>query len=211
MALEVIGSGFGRTGTGSLKLALEQLGFGPCHHMEVVLATPPQVPYWQAAVAGQAMDWDTVFDGFRSQCDWPGAHCWQALASAYPDAKVIHTVRPEENWWGSFSATIGVLMGMYPTLPLPPHVRAMMDVARTMVADQTFGAAFTDREAALAAFRRRTEQVRAAIAPGRLLVFDVAQGWEPLCDFLGVPVPDAPFPHANSTEEWWAKVRGGPR
>jgi hypothetical protein len=109
MGLKVIGSGFGRTGTMSLKRALEQLAFGPCHHMEEILAHPEQVPHWQAVVAGQAVNWDEVFAGYRSQVDWPGAHVWQELAAAYPQAKVIHTVRPEEQWWKSFSQTIGTL------------------------------------------------------------------------------------------------------
>src|SRR6516162_879591 len=99
MALQVIGSGFGRTGTMSLKRALEQLGFGPCHHMEEVLAHPEQVPHWQAIVAGRAVNWDEVFAGYRSQVDWPGAHVWRELTAAYPRAKVIHTVRPEDGWW----------------------------------------------------------------------------------------------------------------
>jgi hypothetical protein len=153
MPLEVIGSGFGRTGTASLKRALETLGFGPCHHMEEVMANPEQVTRWEAYVAGEPVRWDDVFDGYRSQVDWPGAHVWRELAQAYPDAKVIHSVRPEDAWWKSFSA--------------------------------------------------------AALPPERLLVFDVTEGWEPLCAFLGVPVPDAPFPHVNSAEEFWQMLDEG--
>src|SRR5580765_7820078 len=100
MSLAIIGSGFGRTGTASLKRALETLGFGPCHHMEEVLAHPEQVPHWRQCIAG-------------TQVDWPGAHVWRELAKAYPEAKVIHSVRPEEAWWTSFSATIGKLLSVY--------------------------------------------------------------------------------------------------
>jgi hypothetical protein len=209
MSLAIIGSGFGRTGTASLKRALEILGFGPCHHMEEVLAHPEQVPYWQAAIAGEPVEWDKVFSGYRSQVDWPGAHVWRRLAFAYPEAKVIHSVRPEDAWWTSFSATIGKVISMHEDLPVPPHVKAMGAAMKTAI-EQTFGCPLTDRAGALAAFRRRTEEVRAAIPRERLLVFDVSQGWQPLCTFLGVSVPDRAFPHMNSTQEFWQLVEGKP-
>ena len=209
MTLKIIGSGFGRTGTASLKRALEMLDFGPCHHMEEVLANPPQVPYWQAVAAGRPVKWDEVFAGYRSQVDWPGAHVWRELSVAYPNAKVIHTERPEEQWWKSFSATIGVLLANLHQgrEQRPPHIRDMFDAAYQMICVQTYGGS-TDRESALAAYRRRAQEVRAAIPPDRLLVFDVAQGWDPLCRFLEVPVPPVPFPRVNSTEEFWELVKG---
>ena len=211
MALEIIGSGFGRTGTASLKLALERLGFGPCHHMHEVLPDPPQVSNWQAVAAGKAVDWDTVFAGYRSQVDWPGAHVWRELAAHYPQAKVIHSVRPEESWWRSFSTTIArVFLNARALPPMPPHVFDMIDATVEMVQAQTFGCPADDREGVLAAYRKREAEVRAAIAPGRLLVFDVAEGWEPLCRFLGVPVPEEPFPKVNSSEEFWEPLGGTP-
>jgi hypothetical protein len=203
MSLAVIGSGFGRTGTLSLKNALERLGFGPCHHMDEVFRNPDQVPHWQAVAARKSVDWSRVFAGYRSQVDWPGAHVWRELAAAFPDAKVVHSVRPEESWWKSFSATIAALMTRYPTMDLPPHIRAMSDAAAAIIAQQTFGGRFAERDAALAAYRKRTEDVRAAIPRERLLVFDVAEGWEPLCRFLGVSVPAEPFPHHNTTVQFW--------
>ena len=210
MSLAVIGPGFGRTGTMSLKHALEQLGFGPCHHMEEVFAHPEQIPHWQAVAAGRPVVWDDVFAGYRSQVDWPGAHPWRELAIAYPQSKVILSVRPEAAWWTSFSATIGALFDAPDQVPLPPHLQTMRDVAIELIQVQTFGCPSTDREGVLAAYRRRTEEVCAAIPAGRLLVFDVAEGWAPLCRFLDVPVPDAPFPHMNSTEQFWKTVRGEP-
>jgi hypothetical protein len=206
MSLTIIGSGFGRTGTASLKRALETLGFGPCHHMEEVLAHPEQVPYWEAIVAGEPVDWDKVFSGYRSQVDWPGAHAWRQLASAYPEAKVIHSIRPEDAWWTSFSATIGKLFIMHKDLPASPMMKAM----ETAIVHQTFGCPLTDRAGVLAAYRRRTEEVRAAIPRERLLVFNVSEGWEPLCTFLGVPVPSGEFPRTNSTQEFWQMVEGDP-
>ena len=113
MTLSVIGSGFGRTGTMSLKNALEQLGFGPCHHMEEVFEHPEQVQHWQVVAAGDTVDWNTVFEGYHSQIDWPGAHVWRDLAKTFPNAKVVHSVRPEESWWNSFSKTIGKFFATY--------------------------------------------------------------------------------------------------
>lgn len=208
MTLAVIGPGFGRTGTMSLKSAIEQLGFGPCHHMEEVFAHPEQVPYWQAVAAGRPVVWDEVFAGYGSQVDWPGAHVWRELAAAYPESKVVLSVRPEAAWWTSFSATIGVLLDAPDRAPLPPHLRAMLEATIEIIKVQTFGGASGDREKALAAYRRRTADVRAAIPADRLLVFDVAEGWAPLCRFLDVPVPDTPFPRLNSTEQFWKLVNG---
>ncbi len=205
MALEVIGPGFGRTGTMSTKNALDHLGFGPCHHMEEIAHHPEQVPHWQAIAAGKPVDWNVVFSGYRSQVDWPGALVWRELAAAYPQAKVVLTVRPEEIWWNSFSQTIAKFTATHHERQLPPHFHDMLDAWLGIVGQWKF----TDPEAALAAYRRRTEEVHAAIPPERLLVFDVAEGWEPLCRFLGASVPSIPFPHRNTNEEFWELVSGG--
>lgn len=210
MALQVIGPGFGRTGTNTLKYALEMLDLGPCHHMEEVFPNPQQLAYWQALAAGESVDWDQVFEGYRSQVDWPGAHVWRELAAAYPEAKVILTVRPEEDWWRSFSNTIGKLMAMDPaTAPLPPPLIAVMLMADKLFVKPTFGDGVGDKQTAIKAFRQRIADVRAAIPPERLLVFNVAEGWEPLCAFLGKPVPAAPFPVRNTTDDFWKMLEGG--
>lgn|GEM_PF-216744 len=209
-SLLVIGSGFGRTGTKSLKEALEQLGLGPCHHMHENVEHPELVPHWQAVAAGKPVDWSRVFAGYRSQVDWPGAHVWRELSVAFPQAKIVHTVRPEDVWWNSFSRTIGKLGATYKQMPLPPHIRDMLDAAYEMIEKQTFGDKMADREAALAAYNLRTSQVRDAIPSERLLVFDVAEGWEPLCRFLNVPVPDTPFPHRNLRADFWEVLGGEP-
>ena len=210
MTLKVIGSGFGRTGTRSLKDALEQLGFAPCHHMEEVFNNPKQVPVWQAVVAGETVDWHSVYAGYKSQIDWPGSHVWRELSEAFPGAKVIHSQRPDETWWNSFSKTIGKLLAIYPEMDQPPHVRNMMDAGMEFIGNRTFGGKFDDREAALAAYHLRAKEVRATIPPERLLVFDVADGWDPLCAFLDVPVPEGPFPHHNVESDFWETVGGKP-
>ena len=106
MPLSVIGAGFGRTGTMSLKLALDQLGFGPCYHMTEVFKNPKASGYWEAAADGKPIDWEEVFAGYRSTVDWPGATFYKQLADAYPEAKVILTERDAEAWFESTQATI---------------------------------------------------------------------------------------------------------
>lgn len=208
MSLSVIGAGFGRTGTMSLKMALETLGLGPCHHMEEVLSRPDQLAHWRAAAAGGHVDWEAVYAGYGSAVDWPTAHYWRELAAFYPEARVILTLRPPERWWQSFSGTIRRLLEMREEIP-DPHVRGIVEMADAIITRQTFGGSLDDREAVLAAYARRTEEVQAALPAARVLVFDVAQGWAPLCTFLGCPVPEVPFPRSNSTDEFWELVRGG--
>jgi Sulfotransferase domain len=206
MGLEVIGSGFGRTATRSLKDALEHLGFGPCHQMQDVFGHPEQVPHWQAIAAGEPVDWNRIFSGYRSQIDWPGAYVWRELATAYPHAKVVHSRRSDESWWNSFSQTIAKAMAASLEAPLPPHMRTMMFAAHEMISTRTFGGNPGDRDTALAAYRRRTEDVRAAIPKERLLVFNVADGWEPLCNLLAAPIPATPSPRKNSAAEFWETI-----
>ena len=202
MPLSVIGAGFGRTGTKSLKEALEAIGFGLCHHMIEVARNPDQLPYWQAAAAGEAVDWHAALEQFRSAVDWPACHYWRELAAIWPDAKIILSVRPEEKWWDSFCNTIKITMDLRDYLA-NPQSRGVSAMAHTIIAEQTFHAPLHDRQAALAAYRRRSAEVLDEIPADRLLVFDAAQGWAPLCRFLGVPVPDMPYPHSNSTDAFW--------
>jgi hypothetical protein len=195
MPLSVIGAGLGRTGTMSLKLALEQLGFGPCHHMVEVFKDPAAPGRWCAAAEGGPVDWETMFAGYRSTVDWPSATFWRELAEAHPEAKVILTVRDPEAWFRSTQATI-----MSRPVPDPPETPFHAMIAK--VINPMFGGRVNDRDTLVAAFNAHNAKVRAAIAPERLLVYEVAEGWEPLCAFLGVPVPGAPMPVANTTEEF---------
>jgi hypothetical protein len=208
MPLAVIGAGFGRTGTLSLKLALERLGLGPCHHMREVFQHPRLLRSWQAAAAGRPVDWEEVFAGYRATVDWPSARFWRELTAAYPEAKVILTVRPEAAWWASFSRTIPPLMRREAEVA-DPHVRGVLALARAIVAEQTMGGRPDHEATALARYRQQTAEVTAEVAPERLLVLDVADRWAPLCGFLGLPVPDEPFPRTNSVEEFWDPSRPG--
>lgn len=210
MALKVIGAGLGRTGTFTLKTALEMLGFGPCHHMVEVLANPGQVPFWNRAADGEAVDWDEVFAGYNATVDWPGCHFYAELAERYPEAKVILSRRDPAHWYESMSETIlksMEMMGFAAGQPVPPD--HPMRFGGVIISQKTFGYDY-GKDNVVAAFNRHVENVRGTIAPERLLEFEAADGWEPLCAFLGVPVPDAPFPRTNSREEFWthaAKAR----
>lgn len=208
MGLRIIGSGFGRTGTMSTKMALEQLGFGPCHHMVEVMGNPSQPPHWDALAAGQDVDWSDVFTGYASQVDFPGASVWHELSIAFPDARVIHTERPEEDWWASYSATIGKFFAHREGLPLPPPVAAIFETMDRLLVKGLFGG--LDRESSIAAYRRNNEKVRATIPADRLLIFNPAEGWEPICRFLDTPVPETEFPRSNAREEFWALFGGEP-
>ena len=201
MTLKIVGTGFGRTGTNSLKLALEHLGFGPCHHMFEVRDHPGQLPYWQAAATGSLPDWDEVFANYNSCVDWPSARYWREITSHYPDAKVLHSVRPEESWLNSFYKTIYPVMRKHKDQE-PGFYRDMLDMAHETVLEQVFNGQAGNREHALNVYRAHTKAVTSAIPPERLLIYDIAQGWEPLCRFLDVPIPETPVPHVNSTEQF---------
>jgi hypothetical protein len=194
--LKIIGAGFGRTGTSSLKLALEQLGFGRCYHFRNMLADW-HVPRWRRILAGGDADWDRIFHGYASTADFPAAAFYRELAAHYPAAKVILSTRDPEAWYRSTRETLLPLRRALPTW-LPPfgHIAEVTD---KLLWQGAFEGRFDDREYMLQRYARHLAQVRAAIAPERLLVFDVRQGWEPLCAFLGVPVPATPFPRVNDT------------
>jgi hypothetical protein len=198
--LQVIGSGLGRTGTLSTKLALEQLGFGPCHHMVEVFLHPETVPLWVAAARGEGA-WDEIFAGYRSVVDHPGCVYWRELMARFPEAKVVHTVRDPDRWFESTQATI--FAPRSPVLNPPPAMRAFFETVTGW-----YGGDIHDRAFMVDAFRRHTEAVLAGVPKARLLVFDVAQGWAPLCDFLGAPVPDTPFPREHSREQVAARAAG---
>ncbi|MEV5829377.1 sulfotransferase family protein [Spirillospora sp. NPDC052242] len=207
--LKVIGAGLPRTGTTSMKAALERLGLGPCHHMFEILTNPAQADRWLPAAGGGPVDWDRVLDGYASAQDWPSSGFWRELADAYPEAKVVLTVRDPRRWHASFSnlMTNGPAMTAADDLPEAARpVAAAMERMRPILdrhGRDLFGpdwdpeSGVPDEDTAAAAFERYVETVRAGLPADRLLVFDVREGWGPLCSFLGVEAPDEPFPHLN--------------
>jgi hypothetical protein len=203
--MHVIGAGVGRTGTHSLKLALNRLGLGPCHHMEAVLENMSvQVPLWSDAVDGRP-DWTKIYSGFDSAVDWPTACFFRELADAYPTAKFILTLRDPDRWTDSFSATIYKLVAGRDQAR--PDKKAWLEMAERVIARTGFPAGL-DREELRQAFVSHNEAVRATIPGDRLLVFEVKDGWGPLCEFLGVSAPDEPFPRSNDRAEFWDRVTG---
>lgn len=204
MPLMVIGAGFGRTGTLSLKAALEQLGLGPCHHMVELFKHPEQIPVWDEATDGAAVDWERLLADYLSIVDWPGCHFWRDLTQRYPAAKVILTIRDPKAWYRSAADTIFRVMREKPGDD--PVAQAQWRLIRKMILQQTFGGSTADEALATGVFEMHNEEVRRTIPAERLLVYEVKQGWEPLCAFLGVPVPEVPFPRTNTTEEFVGRL-----
>lgn len=204
MTLQVIGVGVGRTGTYSLKLAIEQLGLGPCHHMEEVLLNPAQhVPLWAAAVAGRA-DWAKTFQGYASAVDWPTAGFYRELLAAYPTAKFILTERDPDRWVESFSATIYKLMAGADQAP--QDMQPWFEMAQGVISRNGFPPGLETADLRQA-FLAHNDAVKATIPADRLLTFQVREGWEPLCAFLEKPVPAEPFPRSNDRGEFWDRVQ----
>ena len=194
MTLEVIGAGFGRTGTMSLKVALEELGIGPCYHMIEVFEHPEHVSLWEAAIRGEPLDWEKIFGSYQAAVDWPTAAFYKELMKVYPHAKVLLTIRDPEKWYESTKNTL------YPTGDAP-EPSPIMRMATKLVWEQTFDGNFEDRRYAIEVFKRHNEEVKKHVPPERLLVYEVKEGWKPLCEFLGVEIPEEkPFPHLNDTE-----------
>jgi Sulfotransferase domain len=199
MPLSIVGAGLGRTGTMSLKLALEQLGLGPCYHMLEVFKNPAAPAWWEAAADGEPVDWERIFEGYPATVDWPSATFYKELADAYPKAKVILTRRDPEAWFASTQATI--FNRDYTATPTNPFESMVVKVVGDM-----FDRRMHDRDHVISVFERHNEEVRAVIAPERLLDYEVARGWGPLCAFLGAATPDGPMPKVNSTQDFLARI-----
>lgn len=210
MGLSVVGAGFGRTATLSVKFALEQLGLGPCYHMKEVFEHPHFRKYWGAAARGETVNWDEVFEGYVSAVDWPVCTYYRELAEHFPDAKVLLTVRDPRKWFVSAHTTI-----------LSAENRARMlsadadddtrDMGNLIMVD-TFDGQLENEEHAISVFEKHIETVKRTIPEERLLVYEASEGWEPLCAFLGVPVPDGPFPRVNTSQEFrerWTRPSEG--
>lgn len=200
--LKVIGAGFGRTGTFSLKNALEQIGYGPCYHMFEVFEHPEHVPHWQAAADGQNPEWETIFHQYSSAVDWPVSAFYKPLMAYYPDAKVILTVRNPEDWHRSVQNTIAKRNRDAEQVDDP-----LGKMVRAAVWDGIFDGRVADQSHAVSAFNRHVAEVKATVPADRLLVYEMKEGWDPLCRFLGVPVPqEVPFPYLNTTEEFQQRL-----
>lgn len=212
MPLKIIGAGFGRTGTMSLKHALEVLEYGPCYHMIELTNEPENVKFWEKAARQKQVNWDELFEAYHSVADFPGCLFYKELMDAYPDAKVILTVRDEEAWYESARKTI---FKSYPTWRqlvrislgylFNKRIRLLMRVGwiiNKLIFHRTFRFRMNNAEKAIAAYRLHNREVMEYVPEEKLLVYDVSQGWEPLCKFLEVPVPDVPFPNTNRSDHF---------
>jgi hypothetical protein len=217
MSLKVIGAGFGRTGTLSLKLALEELGLGPCYHMIEVNAHREHDALWLALARSEASDWRPMLQGYASTVDWPTTYVWKELAAANPQAKIILTLRDPDAWYASAAATIFARMIEFETLraealrsdpaAIDEARRRHMEMINTLIVENTFGGSL-DKDNAIAVFNAHNEEVRRSVPREKLLVYESGDGWEPLCAFLDMPVPSAPYPKVNTTEDFASHFPG---
>lgn len=198
--LRIVGAGFGRTGTDSMREALEILGFGPCHHNRVLMEDIAHRRLWADALAKGEMDWDLLLEGYRSCVDWPTAYYWPELLAAFPQAKVILTWRTAESWWASFEKTI--LRSILEKIESPP-----LAPSGTVVADYVFAGKPMEAGYCMEVYEKGVAAVKARVPEEILLVHKIGDGWEPLCKFLGVDVPDVSYPRSNSAEEFRRWVR----
>lgn len=201
MSLQVIGAGVGRTGTRSLKDALEILLGGPCYHMVEIFDKPEHIDHWAAVSNGAPPEWDWVFSGYRATVDWPAASFWRELIAAYPEALVILSIRDAEAWFDSAQATI-----FDPNRPSPESIKSMMKVLK----EERFASDVLDKEIAIAAYHAHNEAVLAEVPADRLLVWKTADGWDNICAALDLPVPDMPFPRRNTREDFKRLFIDGP-
>lgn len=207
--MRVIGGGFGRTGTMSLKVALQQLGFAPCLHMIDLLSGNPELSEtFIEAYRGKSVDWRTVLEGWEATVDWPGCSFYRQLMETFPEAPVILSVRDPESWYQSVNDTIFMaaeVMKDQPEIRDLPASRML----RTIVWDGDFQGQFADKQRTLEVYENHNREVKEFVPPERLLVFEVKQGWGPLCRFLRVETPETPFPHVNDKESFLAMIQSG--
>jgi hypothetical protein len=197
MSLRVIGAGFPRTGTKSLKEGLERILGGPCYHMVEVFEHLEHVPVWREAIRGRPPDWNAFLSGYVAAVDWPPSAFWRELAEANPDALIVLSVRDDaEAWWRSADKTILTI-----TRRSEYEHQDWLDMAHELL-EARIAPVWDDRTTAMAAYERHNEDVRATAPRERLLEWNARDGWGPICEALGIPVPEESFPHVNSTDEW---------
>lgn len=200
--MKVIGAGLGRTGTLSIKAALEELGFGPCYHQFEVRKNPAHAKIWIDAARGEPVDWRKLFKDYQATVDWPGCAHYKALMEAFPDAKVLLSVRDPDRWYESTLTSIYSLAKTLRDLNAATFATGhRCGRPKSPIWEDMFSGRFEDREYAIEVFNRHNEEVKEYVSADRLLVYEVKDGWEPLCEFLGAEVPEGkPFPRLNNKD-----------
>jgi hypothetical protein len=206
--MRLIGAGLPRTGTTSLREALRQLLDAPIYHMSEALAHPEHTPTWVAAIKGDPPVWDDFLAGYAAGVDTPFSTCWRALAAAYPDAPVLLSHRGSAEVWHR-SMEVTVLARTRDMLAMDDNDNPVVPLFRSIFADVISD--LDDPTEVVAGYERRLAQVRAEIAPERLVEWQPADGWDPICRALGVPVPDLPFPHENTTVDYLVRAEARAR
>ena len=207
-----------RTGTLTQKVALEMLGFGPCYHMVDVLADLDQARLWQRALDGEA-PWERIFAGFNSTVDWPGGYFYRELMAVYPEAKVLLSVREPQAWERSMRETVWAVRHGESLVRLlssaqahvNPQWRGFLEMIDRLVweGEGTFASGHAEPQQLIDTMIRHNREVEGNVPPERLLVWSVEEGWERMCEFLEVPVPQQPFPHVNDRTEFLNRVIDG--
>jgi hypothetical protein len=216
--MKVIGAGMPRTGTLTQKVALEMLGLGPCYHMVDVLADLEQATLWEEALDGRAR-WPRIFSGFDSTVDWPGGYFYRELVEFYPQAKVVLSVRDAAAWERSMRQTVWSVRHGESLIRLLSSAQACVNpqwagflnmIDRLLWEGRgTFASGNDEPQQMIETMHRHNEAVKAAVPAERLLVWSVTEGWEPLCEFLELPVPEQPFPHVNDRREFLDRIIDG--
>ncbi|MBT8257500.1 MAG: sulfotransferase family protein [Bacteroidia bacterium] len=213
MSIKIIGAGCPRTGTTTLKRSLETLGYSRVYHMKELLVNPQRLKYWEQLDATGDTDWDALYDGFDATVDFPGYPWYKEHMKRYPDAKVILTVRDFDSWYKSVDSTVfragpqtpGEKIKMLTKLLLSSRARKVVKCIkffkRTFFADRLHNK-FGDKEYARKFWEGHIEDVKASVPADNLLIYDVRDGWGPLCAFLGVAEPADPLPHLNKKENF---------
>ena len=204
MTLRVVGAGIGRTGTHSLKNGLELLLGAPCYHMIEVFGRPDDIGVWHDAINGSPPDWNAFLSDYESAVDWPACAFWRELSAASPDAVILLSTRESADaWWKSANDTI------FQVTEQPPTDDPMLEKQRAMALDmfsKTFTPDWRDEAKAKRAYEAHNADVRASVPADRLVDWQPGDGWEPICEKLGMPVPSEPFPHVNTTDDFRAML-----
>jgi hypothetical protein len=217
MSIKIIGAGFPRTGTNTLREALELLGLGKTYHMKQLLVHPENLHYWTTLRDTHTTDWEKLYDGYEATVDFPCYPWYKEHMKQYPDAKVILSTRPFEEWYTSFSSTIWKAQNppeeereaMAERIASDPRLQSVMQVmgfAKQIIVEDHFQGRFLDKEFIEKIFNAHDEEVKKYVPADKLLIFDVNEGWEPLCEFFNVEVPKGSLPHTNKKEDFHVMV-----
>lgn len=199
MSLRIVGAGLPRTGTSSLRSALGELLGGPCLHMSAIPGHPFNLGGgWQAALVDQPTDWRQLTAGFVAAVDWPASLFWRELSDANPDALVLLSVRESAQvWWESMNATVLPVTRMSQA-PDWTDGRDLLALMERFAGTEDWD----DPARLMAAYDAHNAAVRATIPAHRLLEWRAADGWQPICRVLDLPVPTSPFPWTNRRADW---------